>query len=143
MSDLRESHVMPESVTKTCVNQHEHTWVQRGIHWACSHCSYIPCCTASWRNRRPTPGKRKKLPDSETCYWCHMRFDQVGIQEVVVKTIDHIIPRSQGGLDTAENLVWACDVCNQSRNKYDQRNKDWLQSRSFLNRQKWVQRLPV
>jgi hypothetical protein len=29
---------------------------------------------------------------------------------------DHLIPRSRGGLDTADNVVWTCSRCNQSRN---------------------------
>lgn len=30
-------------------------------------------------------------------------------------TLDHVIPRSRGGRDDAENLVAACDECNQIR----------------------------
>lgn len=29
---------------------------------------------------------------------------------------DHLIPRSRGGPDTADNVVWTCSRCNQSRN---------------------------
>jgi hypothetical protein len=28
---------------------------------------------------------------------------------------DHLVPRSRGGMDTSENVVWACRVCNSSR----------------------------
>lgn len=28
---------------------------------------------------------------------------------------DHLIPRSKGGLDTAENGIWACRSCNSSK----------------------------
>lgn len=29
---------------------------------------------------------------------------------------DHLIPRSRGGADAADNVVWTCGQCNQSRN---------------------------
>ena len=29
--------------------------------------------------------------------------------------VDHLIPRSRGGTDSADNTVWSCDVCNSSR----------------------------
>jgi hypothetical protein len=28
---------------------------------------------------------------------------------------DHLIPRSRGGSDSADNMVWSCSVCNQAR----------------------------
>ena len=28
---------------------------------------------------------------------------------------DHLIPKSRGGSDTSDNVVWACRVCNSSR----------------------------
>lgn len=30
-------------------------------------------------------------------------------------TVDHIIPKAKGGLDTWENLVCACTVCNNKK----------------------------
>lgn len=33
----------------------------------------------------------------------------------VATTIDHVFPRSRGGLDTWENLVAACYTCNQAK----------------------------
>lgn len=30
-------------------------------------------------------------------------------------TIEHIVPRVEGGLDTLENLAWACGGCNGSK----------------------------
>ena len=30
-------------------------------------------------------------------------------------TLDHVVPRSQGGLDKWENLVCACPVCNNRK----------------------------
>ena len=29
--------------------------------------------------------------------------------------VDHLIPRSRGGLDSADNTVWSCSTCNISR----------------------------
>lgn len=37
---------------------------------------------------------------------------------------DHLIPRSRGGADSAENVVWSCGSCNASRG--DQGIFQWL-----------------
>jgi 5-methylcytosine-specific restriction endonuclease McrA len=42
--------------------------------------------------------------DKNTCQYCSYRGDQL--------TLDHIIPRSRGGVDSWENLVAACVRCN-------------------------------
>lgn len=34
-------------------------------------------------------------------------------------TLDHLIPRYLGGIDSGENLVYACKTCNSSKNKND------------------------
>ena len=44
--------------------------------------------------------------DHSTCQYCGAR---PGSEEL---TIDHVIPRSQGGLTTWENCVLACVACN-------------------------------
>lgn len=44
------------------------------------------------------------LRDEETCQYCGKRSRDL--------TIDHIIPRSRGGLGTWENLVASCKHCN-------------------------------
>ena len=38
--------------------------------------------------------------------------------------IDHLIPRSRGGTDSADNTVWSCQTCNASRG--DQGVFQWL-----------------
>lgn len=43
--------------------------------------------------------------DSSKCGYCGSHGD----------TIDHIFPRSRGGLDTWENLITACLPCNQKK----------------------------
>ena len=30
-------------------------------------------------------------------------------------TIDHVIPRAKGGMDTIENMVSCCETCNQDK----------------------------
>jgi 5-methylcytosine-specific restriction endonuclease McrA len=62
--------------------------------------------------RRPRP--RVKLTrrevfirDHYTCQYCGLRSGDL--------TIDHIIPRSRGGLHTWENLVSACKPCNHRK----------------------------
>ncbi|HEV2582122.1 MAG TPA: HNH endonuclease, partial [Ktedonobacteraceae bacterium] len=44
------------------------------------------------------------LRDDETCQYCGKRGREL--------TLDHIIPRSRGGLGTWENLVACCKSCN-------------------------------
>lgn len=45
--------------------------------------------------------------DHKTCQFCGKSDGHM--------TVDHIIPRSQGGLDTWENLVCACPSCNNRK----------------------------
>jgi 5-methylcytosine-specific restriction endonuclease McrA len=42
--------------------------------------------------------------DRHTCQYCHYKGEQL--------TLDHVIPRSRGGVDSWENLVAACVRCN-------------------------------
>lgn len=42
--------------------------------------------------------------DAHSCQYCEAKGDQL--------TIDHVIPRSRGGVDSWENLVAACVRCN-------------------------------
>lgn len=43
--------------------------------------------------------------DHFTCHYCHKYGD----------TVDHIIPKSKGGMSTAVNCVCACDKCNERK----------------------------
>lgn len=47
--------------------------------------------------------------DNYTCRYCGA-FAPVAVLEV-----DHVIPRKHGGTDTLENLVTACDACNNGK----------------------------
>lgn len=62
--------------------------------------------------RRPRPRVKLTrreifLRDDHTCQYCGARAGDL--------TIDHIVPRSRGGLHTWENLVSACRVCNHRK----------------------------
>ena len=45
-----------------------------------------------------------------TCFWCSLPFT-----EKWPFTIDHLVPRSKGGRNIPENLVLACNWCNNKR----------------------------
>ena len=44
--------------------------------------------------------------DKNTCQYCGRRTPKTDL------TLDHVIPRSRGGIDSWDNLVLACMVCN-------------------------------
>lgn len=48
------------------------------------------------------------LRDNFTCAYC-------GIQYAKKLTVDHIIPKVQGGKTTYENIVTCCEKCNQKK----------------------------
>ncbi len=52
------------------------------------------------------------LRDAHTCQYCGM---MPGRQEL---TVDHVIPRSQGGEHSWQNLVTACKPCNQRKGSF-------------------------
>lgn len=62
--------------------------------------------------RRPRPRvklSRRELfiRDHHTCQYCGVRTHDL--------TIDHVIPRSRGGLHTWDNVVAACRICNHRK----------------------------
>lgn len=50
--------------------------------------------------------------DGWRCVWCKT---DLGPWQCGVPTLDHVIPRSEGGTNEASNLITACGVCNDSR----------------------------
>lgn len=44
--------------------------------------------------------------------------------------MDHLIPKNRGGLDHADNIVWACTSCNSS--KRDQDVLSWLKKKDMM-----------
>ena len=62
------------------------------------------------RHRRPPCSRRAVLArDRETCQYCG---GQPGRAQL---TIDHVLPRSQGGATEWENVVAACAACNHRK----------------------------
>ncbi|MEZ4474375.1 MAG: HNH endonuclease [bacterium] len=54
--------------------------------------------------------ERARLDRPQACAWCGSR---TGLQ------LDHLIPKSRGGPETADNAVWACRPCNGSKGAKD------------------------
>ena len=52
------------------------------------------------------------LRDLDTCQYCG---DMPGCHEL---TVDHVIPRSRGGVHSWQNLVTACKRCNQKKGSH-------------------------
>ena len=64
-----------------------------------------------------------------TCHYCKKRSSRfVKLAHPRRATLDHLVPRSQGGFNTIENMVIACRPCNDrkgslSEERYRQRLK--------------------
>lgn len=48
------------------------------------------------------------------CGYCGVREEDVG----AALTVDHFQPRSRGGTDDLENLVYACHACNEFKSNF-------------------------
>lgn len=57
------------------------------------------------------------LRDGMQCAYCKQ-----GLEDEVVLSLDHLIPRSHGGDNHQSNLITACRKCNSARG-----NRDWQQ----------------
>lgn len=66
--------------------------------------------------------ERLKMILPQTCSYCGSRTQKL--------SIDHLIPKALGGLDRAENLVWACRSCNSSKGSVD--FMDWYNGKGVF-----------
>lgn len=67
------------------------------------------------------PPRQQSLYRKGVCVYCKKHSNRI--------TIDHVVPRSQGGADTPENLVNACAACNAIKD--DRTPVQW--ARDILN----------
>lgn len=70
--------------------------------------------TAETRPPRAGRGQMRKhrkrmLPKDPHCRWCRRELTEE------TATVEHIVPRSLGGSNRADNLALACKPCNQTR----------------------------
>ena len=54
--------------------------------------------------------------DEHKCVYCGFKGDS--FEKWLQLSIDHLIPKSQGGSDDSENLVTACNHCNSVTSSY-------------------------
>ena len=52
--------------------------------------------------------------DGSLCCWCRGQLEILG-HEGLPASIEHLVPRSRGGGNEAENLALACVPCNSAR----------------------------
>lgn len=60
----------------------------------------------------PCTRKNVLLRDENRCQYCAIHFRESDL------TIDHVIPRSKGGLSKWDNVVAACKPCNQKKRDF-------------------------
>ncbi len=61
------------------------------------------------RMRLPCSRRGVLARDRETCQYCGVQPGRLHL------TVDHVVPRSQGGLTTWDNVVAACRECNHRK----------------------------
>ena len=66
--------------------------------------------------------------DAFTCQYCGRSAPDVKLE------VDHIIPVSEGGTDTKDNLITACYSCNRGKSALSLRDKFTGMSRTFVKR---------
>lgn len=57
-----------------------------------------------------------RLQDGK-CWYCLCEMESGPVQSSSQCTAEHLVPRSEGGSDKAENIVAACRFCNTTRHK--------------------------
>lgn len=60
---------------------------------------------------------KKEVSDKCVCFYCHRPFGKFG-NIIRLRTKDHIIPKSKGGLNIAINYKDACKRCNGLKGSY-------------------------
>lgn len=73
--------------------------------------------------------------DGDHCWYCGFTFTESGDRAC---TIDHVIPRSEGGPNHVDNLRLACFYCNMRRGRMPQ--GDFEQSETLTRRRRHAYR---
>lgn len=60
--------------------------------------------------------------NSTRCCYCERRFD-----DKLIKTKEHIVPKSKGGKNNLYNLIYACYECNNLRS-----NMDFIEFKNYV-----------
>jgi 5-methylcytosine-specific restriction endonuclease McrA len=125
VNSLRSDGPVAVNARKThCIRGHpfdpENTWYRSNGGRVCRACHSIRLDTM-WR-RYAAEGKARRLPipvrreilerDQHVCHWCG------GLGN----TVDHVVPRRDGGTNDPSNLVAACGPCNS---KHRGRIRTW------------------
>jgi 5-methylcytosine-specific restriction endonuclease McrA len=76
-----------------------------------------------WKKKVPWTKDNVHTRDGRTCQYCHTKLEAREL------TIDHIVPKDQGGGNSWQNTVTACFPCN---NKKDNRTPS--QAKMYLRR---------
>jgi len=61
---------------------------------------------------------RNRAKSWKSCYWCGLPYGERG----AIRTKEHVLPKSAGGKDTSENIVFAHLFCNNMRGS----NQSWV-----------------
>lgn len=72
-----------------------------------------------WTDKSTLNKHNLYIRDGYTCQYCGRHRNDLHAKEYLTK--DHILPRTRGGENTWENLVTACNTCN---NRKDNRTPD-------------------
>jgi 5-methylcytosine-specific restriction endonuclease McrA len=83
-----------------------------------------------WREHRAADAAARANRDRGThCYYCAVAFSEMPGCD---RTIDHRLPKSQGGTDALVNMVFACRACNERKADRDEASfvgSSWLAER--------------
>jgi len=82
----------------------------RDNYWAFTQATYGRLCRREISPSSLTRDNRRLVLSNKACAYCSCRGEL---------TWDHIVPTSQGGPDTVDNLVLACGSCNSSKGAKD------------------------
>ena len=68
-------------------------------------------------NQRIRTAKRLRIykRDGQRCVWCVRAVRITGDQAPDMATLDHVLPRAEGGSNHHGNLVTCCHTCNSVR----------------------------